>query len=134
LASLILDLCIPPPLATLLLDTPVGEPWIDAVGQLETRLQSIKARGRVKASRDLMEIAEALRIVVRVPKHYLVRFGKLLTTTFQGCNETSCLLPCFTTAYPNQHEYKHADPSDFGPPQVPIAFRLPSTKRSRRRQ
>jgi len=67
LSSLILDLCIPPPSATLLLDTPVGEPWIDAVGQLETRLQSIKARGRVKASRDLMEIAEALRIVVRSP-------------------------------------------------------------------
>jgi hypothetical protein len=67
LSSLILDLCIPPPLATLLLDTPVGEPWIEAVSQLETRLQSIKARGRVKASRDLMEIAEALRIVVRMP-------------------------------------------------------------------
>jgi len=64
LSSLILDLCIPPPLATLLLDTPVGEPWIDAVGQLETRLQSINARARVKASRDLREIAEALRIVV----------------------------------------------------------------------
>lgn len=79
MSSLILDLCIPPPLATLLLDTPVGEPWIDAVGQLETRLQSIKARGRVKASRDLIEIAEALRIVVRMPKHSLVRFGKVLT-------------------------------------------------------
>ena len=79
LSSLILDLCIPPPLAALLLDTPVGEPWIDAVGQLETRLHSIKARGRVKASRDLIEIAEALRIVVRMPKHSLVRFGKLLT-------------------------------------------------------
>lgn len=65
MSSLILDLCIPPPLATLLLDTAVGEPWIDAVGQLEIRLQSIKARGRVRASRDLGEIAEALRIVVR---------------------------------------------------------------------
>jgi len=75
LSSLILGLCIPPPLATLLLDTPVGEPWIDAVGQLETRLQSINARGRVKASRDLGEIAEALRIVVRRPSTLVSSLG-----------------------------------------------------------
>ena len=133
LSSLILDLCIPPPLATLLLDTAVGEPWIDAVGQLEIRLQSIKARGRVKASRDLGEIAEALRIVVR-RLATLCSLTKLLTRHFQGCHETPSLLPCFTTAYSNQYEHKHAGPPDFGPPQVSAALRISSTKRSRRGQ
>lgn len=63
LASLIADLTIPPQLATTLLDTNVGEPWIDAVAQLEARLGSIQTRGRVKASKDLGDVAQALGIV-----------------------------------------------------------------------
>jgi hypothetical protein len=42
----------------------VGEPWIDAVGQFEAKIGAIKARGRVKASKDLGEVAQALGIVV----------------------------------------------------------------------
>ena len=64
MASLIADLTIPPQLATTILDASVGESWIDAVAQLEARLSSIKARGRVKASKDLGDVAQALGIVV----------------------------------------------------------------------
>jgi hypothetical protein len=53
-------------LATLILDTNVGEPWIDAIAQFEAKIGAIKARGRVKASKDLGDVAQALRIVVSV--------------------------------------------------------------------
>ncbi|KAI0750654.1 vacuolar sorting protein [Daedaleopsis nitida] len=63
LSNLLADLCIPPALATLILDTPVGEDWIPAIVELERRLDTLKLRVRVKAARDLSEVAEGLRIV-----------------------------------------------------------------------
>ncbi|KAG9317449.1 vacuolar sorting protein [Chiua virens] len=63
LSSLISDLTISPTLATTLLDTEVGEPWIPAVADFERRLDSLHARSRVKAARELADIVEALRIV-----------------------------------------------------------------------
>ncbi|KAJ4497821.1 vacuolar sorting protein [Lentinula lateritia] len=63
LASLITDIIIPPSLATLILDSQVGEPWIVAIDEFERHLQVIKARLRVKAARDLGDVAEGLRIV-----------------------------------------------------------------------
>lgn len=63
LSHLLVDLCISPELATLILDTPVGEPWIPAIVEFENRLDAVKVRVRVKAARDLAEVAEGLRIV-----------------------------------------------------------------------
>ncbi|TFY61593.1 hypothetical protein EVJ58_g4418 [Rhodofomes roseus] len=63
LSNLLADLCIPPELATIILDTPVGEPWIEAIGEFESRLDALKVRARVKAARDLTEVAEGMRIV-----------------------------------------------------------------------
>ncbi|KZT12563.1 Vps52-domain-containing protein [Laetiporus sulphureus 93-53] len=63
LSSLLVDLCIPPQVTTLILDTPVGEPWISAIGEFERKLDALKIRSRVKAARDLAEVAEGLRIV-----------------------------------------------------------------------
>lgn len=37
---------------------------MDAVAQLEARIGSIQTRGRVKASKDLGDVAQALGIVV----------------------------------------------------------------------
>jgi hypothetical protein len=65
LSNLLSDVTIPPSLASLILDTDVGEPWISAVGDFEQRLDTLHARSRVKAARDLGEVAEGLRIVVR---------------------------------------------------------------------
>ncbi len=64
LATLISGLTLPPILITTILDTDVGEPWIPAVADFERRLDALKARQRVRAARDLGEVAEGLRIVV----------------------------------------------------------------------
>lgn len=64
LSSLLADITIPPALATLILDSQVREPWIEGIEDFERRLVTIKARSRVKAARDLAEVAEGLRIVV----------------------------------------------------------------------
>ncbi|KAG8932947.1 hypothetical protein FRC02_000298 [Tulasnella sp. 418] len=63
LSNLISDLSIGPELTKLILDTPVGEPWIGAIEEFEQRLEAIKARARVKAARDMSDVAEGLRIV-----------------------------------------------------------------------
>ncbi|KAJ8590874.1 Vps52-domain-containing protein [Rhizopogon salebrosus TDB-379] len=63
LSSLLSDLTIPPLLAVTILDTDVGEPWIAAITDFERRLDVLKARSRVKAARDLGDVAEGLRIV-----------------------------------------------------------------------
>ncbi|KAG1872744.1 Sac2 family-domain-containing protein [Suillus tomentosus] len=63
LSSLLSDLAIPPSLAVTILDTDVGEPWIATITDLERRLDILKVRSRVKAARDLGDVAEGLRIV-----------------------------------------------------------------------
>ncbi|KAF8165468.1 vacuolar sorting protein [Crassisporium funariophilum] len=63
LSSLLSEITIPPPLAAIILDTNVGEPWIDAIIDFERRLVKSRARTRVKAARDLAEVIEGLRIV-----------------------------------------------------------------------
>ncbi|KAI0307267.1 vacuolar sorting protein [Multifurca ochricompacta] len=63
LASLISGLTLPPNLVTTILDTDVGESWIPAIADFELRLEGLKVRGRVRAARDLGEVAEGLRIV-----------------------------------------------------------------------
>jgi vacuolar protein sorting-associated protein 52 len=66
LENLISDLTLPPNLITTILDTDVGEPWIPVITDFERRLEGLKVRGRVRAARDLGEVAEGLRIVVRL--------------------------------------------------------------------
>ncbi|CDO71327.1 hypothetical protein BN946_scf184908.g85 [Trametes cinnabarina] len=63
LSNLLVDLCIPPALAALILDTRVDEQWIPAITEFERKLDTLKVRVRVKAARDLSEVAEGLRIV-----------------------------------------------------------------------
>jgi vacuolar protein sorting-associated protein 52 len=66
LTNLISDITISPPLAAIILDTNVGDPWINAIIEFERRLVVSKARTRVKAARDLAEVIEGLRIVVSI--------------------------------------------------------------------
>ncbi|KAF9247342.1 vacuolar sorting protein [Melanogaster broomeanus] len=63
LSSLISDLTIPPAVATTILDTEVGESWIPVIADFERRLDTLHARSRVKAARDLGDVVEGLRIV-----------------------------------------------------------------------
>ncbi|QRV73031.1 vacuolar protein sorting-associated protein, Vps52/Sac2 family protein [Ceratobasidium sp. AG-Ba] len=62
LSQLIQELCIPPDLAITILDTNVSEPWILAIATLEEKMAALETRARVRASKDLSEAAEALRI------------------------------------------------------------------------
>ncbi|KAI0701798.1 Sac2 family-domain-containing protein, partial [Cytidiella melzeri] len=82
LSNLLVDLTIPPPLATIILDTPVGDPWIEAIGEFERRLEALKLRGRVKAARDLHEVAEGLRIVAatKLRVHFLALLNPIRTS------------------------------------------------------
>ncbi|KAH6915029.1 Sac2 family-domain-containing protein [Coprinopsis sp. MPI-PUGE-AT-0042] len=63
LSSLLSDITISPSLSRTILDTNVGEPWLDTISEFEKRLITSKSRTRVKAARDLGEVAEGLRIV-----------------------------------------------------------------------
>ncbi|KJA29930.1 hypothetical protein HYPSUDRAFT_153092 [Hypholoma sublateritium FD-334 SS-4] len=96
LSSLLLEITIPPSLASIILDTNVGEPWIDAITDFERRLNTSKARTRVKAARDLGEVAEGLRIVAatKLRAFFLALFQPIrgsVTTNMQVI-QTSVLL------------------------------------------
>lgn len=96
LSSLISEITVPPALMTLILDTNVGEPWIDAVQDLERRLMLSKARVRVKAARDLGEVSEGLRIVAatKLRTFFLTLFQPIRAsvTTNMQILQTSVLL------------------------------------------
>ncbi|KAJ3710382.1 vacuolar sorting protein [Lentinula raphanica] len=96
LSSLITDIIIPPSLATTILDTPVGEPWITVIDEFERHLEVIKARLRVKAARDLGDVVEGLRIVAatKLRVFFLALFQPIrnsVTTNMQVL-QTSVLL------------------------------------------
>ncbi|KAI0092077.1 Vps52-domain-containing protein [Irpex rosettiformis] len=96
LSNLLVDLTIPPPLATVILDTPVGDPWIEAIGEFERRLEALKLRSRVKAARDLHEVAEGLRIVAatKLRVHFLSLLNPIRTSMTTNLNvlQTSIFL------------------------------------------
>ncbi|KAF5388452.1 hypothetical protein D9615_000536 [Tricholomella constricta] len=96
LSNLISDITIPPALATVILDSPVGESWIEVIQDFERRLETTKARSRVKAARDLGEVAEGLRIVAatKLRAFFLALFQPIrgsVTTNMQVI-QTSVLL------------------------------------------
>jgi len=96
LSSLITDIILPPELTTLILDSDVGEPWIAAILDFERRLETTKARSRVKAARDLGEVSEGLRIVAatKLRAFFLALFRPIrgsVTTNMQVI-QTSVLL------------------------------------------
>ncbi|KAG6880364.1 hypothetical protein C0992_007775 [Termitomyces sp. T32_za158] len=96
LSGLLSDITIPPALATLILDSPVREPWIEGIDEFERRLVTIKARSRVKAARDLWEVAEGLRIVAatKIRAFFLALFQPIRgnATTNMQVVQTSVLL------------------------------------------
>ena len=89
LSSLLSDIMIPPSLATTLLDSNVGDPWLDAVADFEKRMTTAKSRLRVKAARDLGDVIEGLRIVVGNSFHTNYQLPHL---TCQGGHKTSFIL------------------------------------------
>ncbi|KAJ7228512.1 vacuolar sorting protein [Mycena pura] len=96
LSSLISDITIPPQLATLILDSDVGESWIFPIEDFERRLDAAKGRSRVKAARDLGEVTEGLRIVAatKLRAFFFALFQPIRTnvTTNMQVVQTSVLL------------------------------------------
>ncbi|KAJ7094621.1 vacuolar sorting protein [Mycena belliarum] len=96
LSNLITDITIPPYLATLILDTDVGESWILGIEEFERRLDTAKGRSRVKAARDLGEVSEGLRIVAatKLRAFFLALFHPIRSnvTTNMQVVQTSVLL------------------------------------------
>ncbi|KAJ7276548.1 vacuolar sorting protein [Mycena haematopus] len=96
LASLITDITVPPYLATLILDSDVGESWILAIEEFERRLDMAKGRSRVKAARDIGEVTEGLRIVAatKLRAFFLALFQPIRSnvTTNMQVMQTSVLL------------------------------------------
>ncbi|KAF7332020.1 Vacuolar sorting protein [Mycena kentingensis (nom. inval.)] len=96
LSSLIVDITVPPHLATRILDSDVDESWIPAIDEFERRLVTAKGRSRVKAARDLGEVIEGLRIVAatKIRAFFLALFQPIRTnvTTNMQVIQTSVLL------------------------------------------
>jgi hypothetical protein len=64
LDDLIGELCMPPPVASVILDSRVDESWFEATDQLEQCILSLQPRSKLRASKDLSALTEGLRIVV----------------------------------------------------------------------
>ncbi|KAL1694430.1 Sac2 family-domain-containing protein [Schizophyllum commune] len=96
LSNLVSDIIIPPPLATLILDTQPGEPWIPAIEDFERRLVTSRARTRVKAARDLGDVMEGLKIAAatKLRAFFLSMFHPIRSsvTTNMQVIQTSVLL------------------------------------------
>ncbi|KAF9653375.1 vacuolar sorting protein [Thelephora ganbajun] len=70
LSSLITDICLPPSLITTILDTDVSDAWIPSIGELEQHLDTLQARGRVKAAKDMVELMAQVQLVVCSPQAF----------------------------------------------------------------
>ena len=129
LSNLLVDLCIPPNLATLILDTRVDENWIPAIVEFERRLDTLKLRVRVKAARDLSEVAEGLRIVV---SSSALRLSSTFTFTMSGRHETPDVLSVNARTYTNKHDNQPASHPVLYMDEVPSPVHFPPTTRSQR--
>ena len=65
---MIADICLPPSLIATILDTDVSDTWIPSIGELEQHLDTLQARGRVKAAKDMVELMAQVQLVVCPPQ------------------------------------------------------------------
>jgi hypothetical protein len=82
---------------------PVREGWVNAIEDFESRLVLSKSRSRVKAARDLGEVSEGLRIVVRIFSVKLLI--SILTLTYTGSNQTTGILSGSLPAHSGERHY-----------------------------
>lgn len=73
-------------------------------------METIKARSRVKAARDLMEVVEGLRIVVRL--HCCLFIRTLSSSCYIGSHQVAGILPGAVPAHSEQCDYEHAGHAD----------------------
>ena len=94
------------------MDTDVKDAWISAIFEFEQRLNALKARKKVKAARDLSEVAEGLRIAVCQCRPSLLVNSQLFTS---GSYQDSSLLSRTHTTDKNERHDQHASLTNVHP-------------------
>lgn len=103
-------------MTTIILDTDVGEPWIEAIPEFEQKLEALKTRVRVKAARDMAEVAEGLRIVVRVAD--LTHISHVIHLGVAGRNQTASFLSRSVAAHTYEYDDKFASCTELNISQI----------------
>jgi hypothetical protein len=130
LSSLITDICLPPSLITTILDTDVSDSWISSIGELEQHLDTLQARGRVKAAKDMVELMAQVQLVVCPPKHSLGKDSP--HSPPKGHWKNTDLLRGHFKTNKIEHDDEHASNPDFGVSQIPAAVHFSPTARAKR--
>lgn len=99
--------------------------------EFERHLDTLKLRVRVKAARDLSEVAEGLRIVASA---YMRRLLLCLSNPSPGSDEASHILPLNARADADEHDHEPSDDSIIGLDEIPSAVRIPSAAREQCRK
>ncbi|KDE05415.1 hypothetical protein MVLG_04210 [Microbotryum lychnidis-dioicae p1A1 Lamole] len=91
------SITLSPPLIHTIIETPVGDHWIDAIPELDQKLGAIRSGPRIQARKALDEIAEALRVAAaqKILTH-LISLIKPFTTSINSplsSLQTFVLLP-----------------------------------------
>ncbi|SCZ90581.1 BZ3500_MvSof-1268-A1-R1_Chr1-3g02079 [Microbotryum saponariae] len=91
------SITLSPPLIHTIIETPVGDHWIDAIPELDQKLGAIRSGPRIQGRKALDEIAEALRVAAaqKILTH-LVSLIKPFTTSINSplsSLQTFVLLP-----------------------------------------
>ena len=123
LTNLLNEITISPSLATLILDSPVGDAWLPAVEELEQKMQLTGSRSRVKAAKDLAEVTEGLRIVV-CPLPFPLTY---CLTAMSGSHQASSFLPFHVQTHTGKRYHKSPSLTNICSHEVQTAVRFPST-------
>ena len=131
MSSLITDICLPPSLITTILDTDISDAWISSIGMLEQHLDTLQARGRVKAAKDMVELMAQVQLVVCSPTSILVTTPSLPSFQ-QGYWQNTRILHGHSKTDKIEHDNKYASDSDLSASEIPTAIHLPPTARAER--
>jgi hypothetical protein len=116
-------------LITTILDTDISEAWITSIGELEQHLDTVQARGRVKAAKDMVELMAQVQLVVCFPRE--LSHNHAPSPSAQGHRQDTHLLHGDFKTHQIEHDHKHASNSDFGAPEVPATIRVPPAARAK---
>lgn len=131
MSSLITDICLPPSLITTILDTDISDVWIPSVGELEQHLDTLQARGRVKAAKDMVELMAQVQLVV-CPLASILTVTSPSLSTQKGYRKNTRLLHGHFKTNKIEHDDKHAGNSDFSASEIPATVHFPPTARAER--
>ena len=101
-----------------------------SIGELEQHLDTLQARGRVKAAKDMVELMTQVQLVVCSSPNTLLIMPPSLSTS-QGYWKNPHLLHGYFKTNEIEHDDKHASNSDFSASEIPAAVYFPPTARAK---